>query len=73
MALRFGADLAVEQIAAALGESTATVEGRLYRGAAQAARAARRLTPDHGVQGATLHCFAAIIWSRLQGNPVSML
>lgn len=32
VALRFGADLAVEQIAAALGESTTTVEGRLYRG-----------------------------------------
>jgi DNA-directed RNA polymerase specialized sigma24 family protein len=32
VALRFGADLAVDQIAAALGESRTTVEGRLYRG-----------------------------------------
>jgi RNA polymerase sigma factor (sigma-70 family) len=32
VALRFGADLAVEQIVAALGASRTTVEGRLYRG-----------------------------------------
>src|SRR4051812_37993483 len=32
VALRFGADLAVDQIATALGESKSTVEGRLYRG-----------------------------------------
>jgi RNA polymerase sigma-70 factor (ECF subfamily) len=32
VALRFGADLAVAQIAEALGESSTMVEGRLYRG-----------------------------------------
>jgi RNA polymerase sigma factor (sigma-70 family) len=32
VALRFGADLTVAQVAAALGEPTTTVEGRLYRG-----------------------------------------
>jgi RNA polymerase sigma-70 factor (ECF subfamily) len=32
IALRFGADLAVAQVADALGEPVTTVEGRLYRG-----------------------------------------
>jgi RNA polymerase sigma-70 factor (ECF subfamily) len=32
IALRFGADLTVEQVAGALDESRTTVEGRLYRG-----------------------------------------
>lgn len=32
IALRFGADLTVAQVAAALGEPQTTVEGRLYRG-----------------------------------------
>jgi len=32
VALRFGADLAVAQVAEALGEPVTTVEGRLYRG-----------------------------------------
>jgi RNA polymerase sigma-70 factor (ECF subfamily) len=32
IALRFGADLKVANVAAALGESKTTVEGRLYRG-----------------------------------------
>jgi RNA polymerase sigma-70 factor (ECF subfamily) len=31
IALRFGADLTIEQVARALGESKTTVEGRLYR------------------------------------------
>lgn len=32
VALRFGADLSLKEIAAALGEPVTTVEGRLYRG-----------------------------------------
>jgi RNA polymerase sigma factor (sigma-70 family) len=32
IALRFGADLRIEQVAQALGEPVTTVEGRLYRG-----------------------------------------
>jgi RNA polymerase sigma factor (sigma-70 family) len=32
IALRFGADLAVAQVAEALGQPVTTVEGRLYRG-----------------------------------------
>ena len=32
MALRFGADLSLKEIAAAIGEPATTVEGRLYRG-----------------------------------------
>jgi RNA polymerase sigma-70 factor, ECF subfamily len=35
IALRFGADLTVAQVAAAAGESVTTVEGRLYRGLRQ--------------------------------------
>ncbi len=31
MALRFGADLTIKQIAAALGEAETTIEGRVYR------------------------------------------
>jgi RNA polymerase sigma-70 factor (ECF subfamily) len=46
IALRYGADLTLQEVARAIGARTSTVEGRVYRGLAKLRAALRARAPS---------------------------